>query len=91
MASYTSKYRLKKPSQYDAYDVDDFNGNFDTIDTKLSDISDRVDNFSTKAQDISVADTADYFKGSTVEDILAEVGKDIKGAIKAAERFGEGL
>lgn len=33
MATYTSKYNLKKPAYTDVVDVADFNGNFDIIDT----------------------------------------------------------
>ena len=36
MASYTPNYNLKKPSQDDFFDVDDFNGNSDIIDTALN-------------------------------------------------------
>lgn len=31
----TSNYGLKKPSQQDSYNVDDFNDNMDIIDTKM--------------------------------------------------------
>lgn len=36
MASYTPNYNLKKPAQDDFFDVDDFNGNSDIIDTALN-------------------------------------------------------
>ena len=36
MADYTPNYNLKKPSQDDFFDVDDFNGNSDIIDTALN-------------------------------------------------------
>ena len=36
MASYTPNYNLKKPSQDDFFDVDDFNANADIIDTALN-------------------------------------------------------
>ena len=36
MASYTPNYNLKKPTQDDFFDVDDFNGNSDIIDTALN-------------------------------------------------------
>lgn len=36
MASYTPNYNLKKPSQDDFFDVDDFNENADKIDTALN-------------------------------------------------------
>lgn len=37
MANYTPNYNLKKPSQEDFFDVDDFNSNADIIDTALND------------------------------------------------------
>lgn len=39
MATNTSKYGLKKPSEADFYDVNDQNGNMDIIDTKMMDRS----------------------------------------------------
>ena len=36
MANYTPNYNLKKPAQDDFFDVDDFNGNSDIIDTALN-------------------------------------------------------
>lgn len=36
MANYTPNYNLKKPSQEDFFDVDDFNSNADIIDTALN-------------------------------------------------------
>ena len=36
MATYTSNYNLKKPEQNDFYNVEDFNGNMDIIDQRLS-------------------------------------------------------
>lgn len=35
MADYTTNYNLKKPADTDFYDIDDFNGNADIIDTAL--------------------------------------------------------
>lgn len=35
MATYTPNYRLKKPAQEDFFDVQDANGNMDTLDTQL--------------------------------------------------------
>ena len=40
MASYTPNYNLKKPSQDDFFDVDDFNENADKIDTALNNKAD---------------------------------------------------
>ena len=39
MATYTPNYNLKKPAQTDFYDVDDFNGNADIIDTVLNNLA----------------------------------------------------
>ena len=36
MADYTTNYNLKKPADTDFYDIDDFNGNADIIDTALN-------------------------------------------------------
>ena len=41
MASYTPNYNLKKPSQDDFFDVYDFNGNSDIIDTALNNKADK--------------------------------------------------
>ena len=38
----TEHLHLKKPGQGDYYNVDDFNGNADLIDTKLKEIDDSV-------------------------------------------------
>lgn len=42
MASYTPNYNLKKPAQDDFFDVDDFNGNTDILDTTIKNISDSI-------------------------------------------------
>ena len=41
MANYTPNYNLKKPAQEDFFDVDDFNGNADLIDTALNNKADK--------------------------------------------------
>ena len=40
MANYTTNYNLKKPLQTEYYNVDDFNGNADILDTALKAVSD---------------------------------------------------
>lgn len=40
---YTPNYNFKKPDQTDSYNVDDFNGNMDILDTKVKDIEDNLD------------------------------------------------
>ncbi|MDD3251907.1 MAG: hypothetical protein PHV18_05035 [Lachnospiraceae bacterium] len=42
MASETTNYKLKKPSEDDFYDVQDFNGNMELIDGALKGNADRV-------------------------------------------------
>ena len=37
MATYTNNYNLKKPAETDFYDIEDFNGNTDIIDSALDD------------------------------------------------------
>ena len=37
MATYTNNYNLKKPAETDFYDIEDFNGNADIIDSALDD------------------------------------------------------
>lgn len=43
MASETMNYKLKKPSEDDFYDVQDFNGNMDLIDKGLKQNADRIE------------------------------------------------
>lgn len=43
MATYTSNYNLKKPEQNDFYNVEDFNGNMDIVDSKLKEVSQKAD------------------------------------------------
>lgn len=43
MASKTMNYKLKKPSEDDFYDVQDFNGNMDLIDKGLKQNADRIE------------------------------------------------
>ena len=45
MAEYTSNYNLKKPAQADYYDVDDFNGNADILDSTLHNLQLGTDAF----------------------------------------------
>lgn len=42
MADFTPNYNLKKPLQEEFYDVDDFNGNADIIDTELKGLHDDI-------------------------------------------------
>ena len=42
MATYTTNYNLKKPSQNDYYNVEDFNNNADTIDTEIKKANDKI-------------------------------------------------
>lgn len=39
---YTPNYNFKKPDQTDSYNVDDFNGNMDILDTKLKEVADNT-------------------------------------------------
>ena len=52
MAEYTSNYNLKKPAQADYYDVDDFNGNADILDSTLHNLQLGADAFSEDVQDV---------------------------------------
>lgn len=42
MATYTPNLNLKKPGDADTYDIDDFNGNMDAIDTAVHSIGESV-------------------------------------------------
>jgi hypothetical protein len=42
--AYTSNYNLKKPAETDYFDINDFNGNSDIIDTNLKTVSDAANN-----------------------------------------------
>lgn len=42
MATYTTNLNLKKPADSDTYDIDDFNGNSDIIDTAVGNLRDSV-------------------------------------------------
>ncbi|MBO8435126.1 MAG: phage tail protein, partial [Tyzzerella sp.] len=40
MANYTENFRLKKPEPEDFYDIEDFNGNMDILDSKVKSLDD---------------------------------------------------
>ncbi len=48
---YTPNYGLKKPEQYDFYNVEDFNENADIIDEKLKEIEDGIENIAGEVED----------------------------------------
>ena len=51
MTNYTPNYNLKKPSQEEHYNIDDFNNNFDIIDGKLKESNDSIIKISTEITD----------------------------------------
>ena len=53
MANKTSNYGLTKPLQTEFYDIDVHNANMDIIDTQLKNVSQKVDNLSTDADDLT--------------------------------------
>lgn len=65
MPTYTTNYNLKKPTPEDYYNIADFNGNMDTIDSQLKAVSDKADSaFSTD----SVIPIANGGTGKTTAD-----------------------
>ena len=40
---YTKNYNLKKPSNEDFYNVEDFNSNVETVDNELKKVNDKAD------------------------------------------------
>jgi hypothetical protein len=57
MASYTTNLNLKKPGDSDTYDIDDFNGNMDTLDAKVG----AVGNTSLQAQVTALGESVSQF------------------------------
>lgn len=63
MATQTTNYKLIKPAQEDFYDVDEFNGNADIIDTQLKTLSNnKVDKVSGKGLSTNDYTTAEKNK-----------------------------
>lgn len=67
---YTPNYNFKKPDQTDSYNVDDFNGNMDILDTKLKDIESSVEVVDTK---VKITDAQSHFTGETLDKVLDEI------------------
>lgn len=66
-------------------------GGLEYLNKKINSVDEKVDDLSKAAKDITIEDSGDYFKANNVEDALAEIGKDIKSAVKATEQFVAGL
>ena len=72
MPNYTDNLRLEKPLQSENYNIDIFNANADKIDTAIQEVKGKVDGLELTAQRVSIADPANKFEATNVEDALLE-------------------
>ena len=72
MPNYTDNLRLEKPLQTENYNIDIFNANADKIDTAIQEVKGKVDGLELTAKRVSIADTANKFEATNVEDALLE-------------------
>ena len=72
MPNYTNNLRLEKPLQSENYNIDVFNSNADKIDTAIQEVKGKVDGLELTAQRVSIADPANKFEATNVEDALLE-------------------
>ncbi|NLY46757.1 MAG: hypothetical protein GX053_12350 [Tissierella sp.] len=78
MTGVTANYGLKKPSEEDFYNVNDFNYNVDIIDTELRKNKDKTDNIT--GENIKLSD------GTTLEEKFIEVDTGIENAHDLAQQ-----
>ena len=72
MPNYTNNLNLEKPLQSENYNIDIFNSNADKIDTAIQEVKGKVDGLELTAKRVSIADTANKFEATNVEDALLE-------------------
>ena len=72
MPNYTDNLRLEKPLQSENYNIDIFNANADKIDIAIQEVKGKVDGLELTAKRVSIADLANKFEATNVEDALLE-------------------
>ena len=75
----TANLQLEKPLITDHYDVNVFNRNADKIDEAYSEIMSNVGGLELKAEKVTIADKANSFNATNVEDALAEIQTELVG------------
>lgn len=64
--------QLEKPLLNENYNIDVHNRNMDKIDRAIQEVKGKVDGLELTAQRVSIADTANKFEATNVEDALLE-------------------
>ena len=81
MATYTDNFNLKKPSEDDFYNVEDFNGNADIIDKELKNQSDRIEK--TESPDFTESKSLENIEsGDKLPNLFAKIKKAISSLIE---------
>lgn len=79
MPNYTNNLKLEKPLQSENYNIDIFNSNADKIDSAIQEVKGKVDGLDLKAEKVTIADKANLFNATNVEDALAEIQTELVG------------
>ena len=69
----TNNLGLEKPMLNENYDIEVHNRNMDKIDSAIQEVKGKVDGLELTAQRVSIADSANKFEATNVEDALKEV------------------
>ena len=64
--------QLEKPLLNENYDIEVHNRNMDKIDSAIQEVKGKVDGLELTAQRVSIADSANKFEATNVEDALLE-------------------
>ena len=68
----TDNLQLEKPLLNENYDIEVHNRNMDKIDSAIKEVKGQVDGLELTAQRVSIADSANKFEATNVEDALLE-------------------
>ena len=68
----TGNLQLEKPLLNENYDIEVHNRNMDKIDSAIQEVKGKVDGLELTAQRVSIADSANKFEATNVEDALLE-------------------